>query len=331
MQYTYVNGRYVRNRTLLHAIAEAYRRLMTSDRRPVCFLLLTMDPRAVDVNVHPTKLEIKFRQPGDVHQQVLNAMRECLREAKITPQVTLTRGGPGEESREAVRRAIGDFFSGASSGNQRPAPAAVAATEGGGQGAPAVARSRFGNCMQVLDTYLVEEEEQGLCIIDQHALHEAILYNEIEDRLEQGSLNSQQLLVPELVELPRQEFYAVMEMKEQLARFGMEIEAFGEQTVIVRSFPQILDRFDGRSFFEDLLAELEGPEGARKVDGRLEKVVKMMACRAAVKAGQRLSPEQIRHLLAKRRAGGPTDNCPHGRPTTIRLRKAELDRKFRRT
>jgi len=137
--------------------------------------------------------------------------------------------------------------------------------------------------------------------------------------------------VPELVELPRQEFYAVMALKDELARFGLAIEAFGERTIIVRTFPQVLGRFDGRSFFQDLLDELEGPQGAQRVDGRLEKIVRLMACRGAVKAGKRLSPEQMRHLLESRADAGPTDTCPHGRPTTILLSRAELERQFRRT
>jgi DNA mismatch repair protein MutL len=185
--------------------------------------------------------------------------------------------------------------------------------------------------MQVLDSYIVEETEDGVNLIDQHALHERILYNRIRRDLEGGGLPSQQLLVPDLVELPQQEFYAVMDLKDELARFGMDVEAFGERTVIIRAFPQILGRFDGRTFFRDLLDDLEGPQGARKVDGRLDKITRMMACKGAVKAGQRLSPEQIRRILAQRRNAGPTGNCPHGRPTTITLTRSELDRQFHRT
>ncbi|MCK4283576.1 MAG: DNA mismatch repair protein MutL, partial [Candidatus Brocadiae bacterium] len=206
------------------------------------------------------------------------------------------------------------------------------------EAAPAVERpaaahveARFGDCLQVLDTYIVEETEDGINLIDQHALHERLLYNTIKRRLEGGRLDSQQLLVPELVELPQQEFYAVMDLQEDLARFGMAIEAFGERTVIVRSFPQILGRFDGKGFFRDLLDELEEMRGERKVHGRVEKLITVTACRGAVKAGQRLSPEQMRWLLEQRAQAGPTDTCPHGRPTTIFLSRRELEKQFRRT
>ncbi|MHC4591802.1 MAG: DNA mismatch repair endonuclease MutL [Planctomycetota bacterium] len=352
MQYTYVNGRYVRNSTLMHAIAEAYSGLVTAGRRPVCFLFLMVDPSDVDVNVHPTKLEVKFRKTRELHQQVLTAMRDCLRGAKLTPQVALTAEGVDSAAgaKESVRQAIADFFAGPrddARGYPHPAgrhpggPAVAAAptpTSQAGPSAPAAPapefapmRARFGNCLQVLDTYIVEEIDEGINLIDQHALHERILYNQLKERLPQGRLDSQQLLVPELVELPQQEFYAVMGLQEDLARFGMDIEAFGERTVIVRSFPQILGRFDGKRFFEDLLDELEGPEGARKVDGRLEKLIRMMACRGAVKAGQRLSADQMRRLLEQRQEAGPTDTCPHGRPTTILLSRRELDKQFRRS
>jgi len=339
MQYTYVNGRFVRDSTLLHAIAQAYEGLMIPGRRPVCFLFLTMDPGAVDVNVHPTKLEIKFRDTRQVHAVCVNAMRECLREASVIPQVTLAPQD-AQPAREQVRQAIGDFFAGRPAARldapgwepRRGGPRGFTPPPSRQEGASArTPGAAFGPCMQVLDTYIVEETAEGINLIDQHALHERILYNRISRRLAEGGLASQQLLVPELVELPRQEFYAVMALKDELARFGLAIEAFGERTIIVRTFPQVLGRFDGRSFFQDLLDELEGPQGAQRVDGRLEKIVRLMACRGAVKAGKRLSPEQMRHLLESRADAGPTDTCPHGRPTTILLSRAELERQFRRT
>jgi DNA mismatch repair protein MutL len=111
----------------------------------------------------------------------------------------------------------------------------------------------------------------------------------------------------------------------------MRIEAFGDRTVIVRSYPQILGHFDGESFFADLLAELDGPKGARHVDGRIDKIVQTMACKGAVKAGQRLSADQIRHILQRRSQTGAADTCPHGRPTTIFLSHADLDKQFHRT
>ena len=341
MQYTYVNRRYVREKTLMHAISEAYRGLMKKNRRPVCFLFLTIDPGDVDVNVHPTKVEVKFRNSGDIHQRVVKAMRKNLRQAKITPQVNLSdkEEMSPEQRTESIRTAISDFFSGQEAGPSRDGVSGesfAVASSGSpsppdeAEVRPAEPTVRYGNTVQMLDCYIVEETPEGIRLTDQHALHERILYNRMKRDIQNAPLNSQRLLVPDLVELPKQEFYAVMDLQEDLARFGMEIEAFGDNTVIVRSFPQILGKFDARGFFEELLDELEGPKGARRVDDRLDRLLKMLACRGAVKAGDRLSPGQIKNILQQRREDGQTDTCPHGRPTSMILSRRELDKQFRR-
>lgn len=360
MQYTFVNDRYVRDTTLMHAIAEAYSKLMIPGRRPVCFVFLEVDPADLDVNVHPTKMEVKFRKQRAVHQELLAALRTALREAHITPEVSLPGEHPlptgsnattNRSGGDSVRSALQDFFE-----RNAPAPSPGSAVDkyrnAGGRPvnysppqatetrsadstpAPPQAESvqppRYGNCMQMCDSYIVEETSDGINLIDQHALHERILYNRFSARIEGGGLPSQQLLVPELVELPKPEFYAIMGLADDLGRFGMQIEAFGESTVLIRSFPQVLGHFDGEAFLRDLLEELEGPDGAKRVDGRLDRLLKVMACKAAVKAGQRLGPEQLRRLLEQRSEWGPTENCPHGRPTTIHLSRGELDKQFRR-
>ena len=349
MQYTYVNGRYVRDRTLLAAVAQGYRGLMLPQRNPVCFLFLTLAPRDVDVNVHPTKIEIRLRRGREVYAHLAEGIKEALRQAKLTPQVSIsTEGSEGlGQKREAIRLAISDFFADRKeAGKEGPRGAGAVGVGGGaassvrGFSAPdsptaapareAPLRVHYGNCVQVLDSYLIEEVAEGIQVIDQHALHERILYNSMREHLRSGPINSQMLLVPELVELPKAEFFAIMELKDELARFGMELEAFGESTIIVRSYPQVLARFDGRTFFQDLLAELEGPEGARKMEGRLEKLLELMACRGAIKAGDRLSLQQIRKLLDQRTEAGGTSTCPHGRPTTLLITRKELEKKFHR-
>ena len=341
MQYTYVNSRYVRNRSLSHAVMEGYSGMMLPGRRPVCFVFIRVDPAAVDVNVHPTKIEIKFSAPGEVHDRLLGTVRKTLRQERVTPQVSIPAGRrPGDpeaaQQQASVQQAISDFIDGKRERTPTSFPSELPAS----RGAPAArlptagppgAGAYYGGCMQLLDSYIIEEAQDGLNIIDQHALHERILFERMEQQLAQSSLDSQQLLVPELVELPKQEFYALLDLKEELAGFGLAMEAFGDSTIIVRSFPQMLGRFDAKGFFRDLLDELEGPEGARKVDGRLEKILKMMACKAAVKAGERLSPEQIKNLLQRRGACENAGTCPHGRPTTIFLSRKELEKQFKRT
>ncbi|MBS3762399.1 MAG: DNA mismatch repair endonuclease MutL [Planctomycetes bacterium] len=339
MQYTYVNRRYVREKTLMHAVGQGYRGLMRKGRRPVCFIFLTIDPGDVDVNVHPTKVEVKFRRSRDIHNRVVSGIRETLRQAHITPEVRLTDEEGSAEQQDSVRTAISDFFANRNEkapagghGSFSPHPGAM--KRGGIESVQKMAgpgpEVHYGNTAQMLDTYIVEEAENGIRIIDQHALHERILFEKMRTQLEEGPLNSQRLLVPELVELPKTEFYAVMDMQEDLKRFGMEIESFGDNTVVVRSFPQLLGKFDGPGFFRELLEELEGPEKARRASGRMEKLLKIMSCRGAVKAGDRLSPNQIKSILKQRKDCENPDTCPHGRPTMIVMTKRELEKNFHR-
>ncbi|MFP4176830.1 MAG: DNA mismatch repair endonuclease MutL [Planctomycetota bacterium] len=337
MQYTYVNGRYIREKTLMHAIGEAYRGLMKRGKRPVCFLFLTVDPADVDVNVHPTKVEVKFRQARDIHSRVLSAMRRTLREAQLTPQVQLSAPEESsvDERTESIRGAIADFFS-SEQDQESPTGSGAKGNFGHGEDRPEGEQREprcdvnYGNTIQMLDSFIVEELENAIRLSDQHALHERILYDRMRKNLQDGPLNSQQLLVPDIVELPQPDFYAVMDLQEELGRFGMAVEAFGDNTVIVRSFPQILDHFDGASFFEDLLAELEDTEAPKRVDGRVDQLLKIMACRGAVKAGQRLGAEQIKKLLSQRKQCQQPDTCPHGRPISIVLSRHELDKQFKR-
>ncbi|MFW6457308.1 MAG: DNA mismatch repair endonuclease MutL [Planctomycetota bacterium] len=341
MQYTYVNKRYVREKTLMHAISEGYKGLMQRGRRPVCFLFLTVDPGDVDVNVHPTKVEIKFRRAGDIHSRVVSAMRKTLRQAKLTPQVNLSEpeSQDVEQRSESIRNAISDFFSGKSNQNDAGSEGSanhwqLSETKGQQHHSTTAPSGRpevhYGNTTQMLDSFIVEEVADGIRLIDQHALHERILYNQMKTSLQDGELNSQQLLVPDMVELSQSEFYIVMDLQNELKRFGMHIEAFGDTTIVVRSFPQVLGTFDGETFFRELMDDLEDNEQSRQVDGRLDDLLKIMACRGAVKAGDRLSPKQIQHILQQRDEDEQTDTCPHGRPTSLILSHQELNKEFGR-
>jgi len=342
MQYTYVNGRYVRDRSLTHAIMESYRGLLMSRRKPVCFLFLRVPPEEVDVNVHPTKIEVKFRNVGQVHNQLLEAMKDALREAKLTPQPSLSgdaeEGAQKDSEGESVRQAVWDYFeSGGEEGGDGP--------KRGGRGRQGIAPARpvnvppqdgeedvraSGRAVQVLDSYIVQETVEGLEVIDQHALHERLLYNRLKQRLSEGGLDRQQLLVPELIELPQDEFYAIMDLQDELADFGISMDAFGDNTVIVRSYPQVLDNFDAEGFVREVLDEFEDVDPTQGAEECLERLLKVTACKGAVKADQRLSADQLQRLLEQKAEQGETDTCPHGRPTTILLSHSELEKQFKR-
>ena len=194
-----------------------------------------------------------------------------------------------------------------------------------------------GRSYQVHDSYIVEEAAEGIYLIDQHALHERILFEEIASRapMHRGVLR-QRLLMPETVQLSPRDFQVVMALKETLVRLGVEVAEFGPNTVALQALPQMLRDAPPRQFLLDLVDELSGEEAlARKPsDGNItalqEKIMQIIACKGAVKAGQRLTPQQVQALLERRDQTNPAPTCPHGRPTTIFLSLTDLEKKFRR-
>ena len=362
MVYTFLNGRYIRDRGLLGAVMQAYRGLVPAGRFPAVFLMLEIEPERVDVNVHPSKVEVRFREPQAVYAQVVRALQAARGGA-----VRILGAGQGDvppasstapEREAAIRRAISDFFD----RHAAPAPAAqgrlwtlpaapqprpsVAAPEPqteetrrapppslpgdvpseGRMPAPAPASPRR-RCAQFCDAYIVEETEDGIAVSDQHALHERILYETLTRR-SSGAAQGQRLLVPFIVELKPRDLTLILSLKGALAGAGVEVEEFGAGAVAVHALPASFDRVDPRDLLSDLLdASREEAEGLTQA----ERVRRALACKGAVKAGQRLSPEEIESLLRQRDTLGVAPYCPHGRPTTFCLSRAELEKRFRRT
>ena len=397
-QYLFINGRYVRDRSLSHALREAYRGLLEGNRQPVAFLFLSVPPDRVDVNVHPTKVEVRLRDAHLLYGQLLAAVRERMLGPSITPHVTMSapapaagqaaaflnaqpEGGappasPEDAAREArVRQAVADFmlspqattqarlnFAGQAAGGTHAGgagggaggfPGAIGAGRDsayppprqdpqapGGALPPALpegalpqaaedARGPF-HAVQLHNTYLVAETPDGILIVDQHALHERVLFEEIMRRMEAGPLESQRLLMPITVDLTDREMAAVEAHREALGRLGIEAEPLGPRTVGIQAFPLRLDRAEPVQTLRDFLAwalALESPPTARQV---LENLAHVAACRAAVKAGDPLKREEIEALLAHREAARMAATCPHGRPTALILKKSDLEKQFGR-
>lgn len=367
-QYVFLNGRYIRDRAIHRAVAEAYRSRLMKGRYPTVILNLQMDPNRVDVNVHPTKVEVRFRDSGAVFAQVLTAIEKVLSGAG--PSRPQHETGPGQQRREQVRTALSDFFRGRPSqepappGRQRPigAPSRPAApprpaspdeTETGRAPAPPPPEAarppvaepteeppqpapepsvptapRDRGVFQLHNSYLVEETDDGFLLIDQHALHERILYEELRRRLTDAAVPRQRLLVPELIDLKPQDFLHVTEVADTLRRLGVEVEPFGERTIAVQAVPHMARGMNPRELITELIEEgLAGPD--RPTDHQ-DRIMQMIACKAAVKAGDRLRPAQIAALLDQRDRLGPEPTCPHGRPTTIRFTGHDLEKLFRR-
>jgi DNA mismatch repair protein MutL len=343
MQLTYVNGRLVRDRRISHALASAYEGLLTRGRYPVAFLFIEMDPREVDVNVHPTKIEVRFHQGQMVYKTVLNAVREPLRGADLTPVFEAPeRPAPPTSGVMPLGGAQGSPFSrplspprvggggGVATPFDRPIRRPEAEvidrreeTAGAGPEPPRRPAHQYAN------SYIVEERGDGLAIIDQHALHERIIFDAIRRRLETAKLESQRMLIPAVVNLDKAEIAALLAEKDTLAELGIEVSEFGTDALAVNSLPTVLGSSQPEAVLRDFLGELD-ESGDSPVESRKLAMAKMIACKAAVKAGDRLTDSEMASLLEKADLMPERDTCPHGRPTCIFLPFSDLERQFKR-
>lgn len=460
MQYLFLNGRHIRDRSLQHALSEAYRGLLMTGRFPVCFLRLEIPPTMVDVNVHPTKMEVRFLEGGKLYSQLLQTLRHEFLTTDLTARARHVPGplpaGLREPSGSAAHSGLGAAtgvaadatmpasadesrwqehtdrmtqvpttgrldlqaeippfrpFPGSASLGGLPSPVALMHSQGssgssanssasssaggahltgsanlggagtgrgglldlppvpvrstlagdavglpegaepwlaGGQESPSIldagsssgivqqhvahdtpSRSHLG--IQVHNRYLVTQDEQGMVVVDQHALHERILYEQLRERTANKSLESQRLLMPEPIDLTPAEAAAAIEFREVLAKIGIEVEAFGGDTVLMTSYPAMLANMRPAEVLRQVLEPLMS--GGKEPSARevLDELLHMIACKAAIKAGDRLSPEEITSLLEQRYMFQDTHHCPHGRPTALFFSREQLDKMFKRT
>lgn len=452
MQYLFLNGRAIRDRSLQHALSEAYRGIMMVGRYPIAFLQLDMPPEMVDVNVHPTKLEVRFQDGGRLYSQLLGTLRakflatdltakldaskdstagslaaafkvptpatqttlmpwdrDAAREDKLAANATvepLARSSNGSvfypsEAAHDVRGAhdpdraarlraelvawakgelgtsstttasanplavspgssqpgwLGDteespvpayghaplpFIPFPSIGTIPPAPnypgrpvnaSPSAATESiSPPPTNGLSSAQRGSAIQIHNSYLVAETDSGLVVIDQHALHERILYEQIRTKVLAGAVEVQKLLVPEPVDLNAEEANLLLGNAETLLKLGIAVEGFGGGTVLVSSYPAMLANFQPAEVLREIAHQLgnEGKTPERR--DLLDELLHMVSCKAAIKAGDRLTPDEVNALVALRDDFQDSHHCPHGRPTMLTLTREELDKQFKRT
>jgi DNA mismatch repair protein MutL len=347
LQHLFVGGRPFRDRSILHAVQEAYRGLLLSGRQPIAFLAFDLPPDAVDVNVHPAKMEVRFREPSRLYRLVLSALRTKFLAANVTTRLQ----PPGPTAAE-----VAEFLPFAPSGTDpfaAPAPRpSWAGTAAGHDLEPAAAVGTAGavappawelddaarpvaaaeRAVQMHDRYLVVETAAGIEVIDQHALHERLLYEKFKAAVESGGLEVQPLLVPEKVDLAPAELELVHEHAGTLERAGMRIEPFGGSTVIVTSKPALAGDTSAGAIVREVLDRLASTAASGGGTSMLvDEVLHGLACRAAIKAGDRLSEAEVAALVRERRIVTESHHCPHGRPTSLTLSRQDLDRQFRRT
>jgi DNA mismatch repair protein MutL len=358
-QYLFVNGRPVRDKLLLGAVRAAYADYLPRDRHPLLALFVTLPAREVDVNVHPAKAEVRFRNAGLVRALIVHALktaltREGARAATTGGSATIAafrpaRGFPSRGSgggwdwrhsaaapnaaRVAAMPARGGLAEAAQAAFVTGVPAAD--LRAAGDAAPADAADTLDHPLgaaraQVHETYIVAQTQDGLVIVDQHAAHERIVYEKLKAALERSGVARQILLIPEIVELDEADVERLVARADELARYGLVLEAFGPGAVALRETPSLLGQIDGAGLVRDLAEHMSEWDETLPLERRLMQVASSMACHGSVRAGRRLKPEEMNALLREMEATPNSGQCNHGRPTYVELKLTDIERLFGR-
>ncbi len=324
----HVNGRSITDSSISHALKEAYRGLIEPKRWPTAALFLEMDPTLVDVNVHPQKSEVRFRNRDHVWRLVNKTVASALASKEIIPSYQPTTDVPSFSS-GGLQAEFGATHS--PSFTVEEARRAVAGIEFSME-APLPTILGSDVVLQVHKCFLVTQDSQGLLIIDQHALHERIMFEEFMERLSIGALESQRLLVPDAIEADAGQLEALEMHAPLLEKLGIDASASGPASISVYALPTLLvsRNVDGATFIRELLEKLGASDFPSSEEEALAKIVDMMSCKAAIKAGDQLTHRELSDLLKKREEIERSGSCPHGRPTTMRLSIEELEKRFGR-
>jgi DNA mismatch repair protein MutL len=349
-QYLFVNGRPVRDKLLYGAVRGAYQDFLARDRHPVVALFLELPPSEVDVNVHPAKAEVRFRDAALVRGLIVGALRHALAEAGHRASTTVAEaalgafkpgaapaypgtGAPSSFVPRGLAEAAATYFAAprAATAPALPgldAPSARAEPPAGDAPAPdfplGVARA------QLHETYIVAQTKDGVVIVDQHAAHERLVYERIKAMLANGGVGRQGLLLPEVVELDAAAVERLAARAPELAELGLELERFGGGAVVVRAVPALLGETDAAGLVRDLADELAELGDAPALKERLADVCSTIACHGSIRAGRRLLPEEMNALLRQMEATPHSGQCNHGRPTYVELKLADIERLFGR-
>ena len=364
-QFLFVNGRAVKDRLLLGAIKGAYSDVIARDRFPMAVLFLTLPPHEVDVNVHPAKAEVRFRDAAMIRGMIVSALRHGIHqystrtadvgEAQAVSYLTSASvpkytggGGKGYSSSYGSAGARGSLL-------QSYMPSGFAEP----QAAPVVAPTSFENMMpsaryereedvspapeteeyplgaaraQIHENYIIAQSREGLVIIDQHAAHERLVYERLKAQQDENGIVTQRLLVPELIEMSDKHIDLLLEEQEALSSFGLEIEAFGNGTLALRSVPSLLgEKADLKQLMNNLADELEEHGTVEKIKEELYAILSRTACHGSIRSGRRMQVDEMNHLLREMESTPLSGQCNHGRPTYVKLSLQEIEKLFKRT
>jgi DNA mismatch repair protein MutL len=343
-QNVFVNRRIVKDKTIAHAIIDAYSSASIKERSPEVHLFLEIPPDRVDVNVHPTKAEVRFRDQSFIHEAVKHAVADAIGRG-VVPELQLLPSSFRDA--DPVAQAIPGVLAGGSypsrwtsedaglrapgSGPQTQAPTSLSPAIGGDfvatTASPVKPMMPLG---QFRDTFIIAVDADGIAIIDQHVAHERVLFERVMERLTSGPLESQRLLEPLLVELSPESRQTLLSHAKDLDRLGFGVEEFGGETLRLTAVPALLGREDAVTAVRALAEDLEGLDRGGQVGEALRRIAATTACHAAVKANYPLTHEKMMHILEELRRTAYSTVCPHGRPVMLRLTKREIEKNFQR-
>jgi len=343
MQFLFVNGRPVRDKLLIGAVRGAYADFLARDRHPALALFLDCDPSFVDVNVHPAKTEVRFRDAGLVRGMIVSSLKYAL--AAAGHRASTTVAGSALASFRPEAATYGD--------NVRPFPVSPQMADAArafqsplfaGNAAPAYS-ARVEDAQpqtqqmelplglaraQLHETYIVAQTADGIVIVDQHAAHERLVYERMKRALAEGGIARQPLLIPEVVSLDPAEVTRLSTRAGELAELGLIVEAFGPDAVVVREMPAMLGKADIAGLVRDLADDIAETGNALSLKERLEEVAGTLACHTSVRAGRRLNADEMNALLREMESTPHSGQCNHGRPTYVELKLADIERLFGR-
>ncbi|UOA25628.1 DNA mismatch repair endonuclease MutL [Pseudosulfitobacter sp. DSM 107133] len=350
-QYLFVNGRPVRDKLLVGALRGAYFDFLSRDRHPAAALFLDCDPTLVDVNVHPAKSEVRFRDPALARGLIVSALRHALAGAGHRASSTVAGGVI-----EAMRPEGASVDAGAPRVYQMDRPslglrAAPYQTPQQTTGFAEMARDYSGQVAapepvaesdpqdlplgtargQVHENYIIAQTATGMVIVDQHAAHERLVYEKLKRQMAENGVAAQALLIPEIVELSNGDCARLLELADDLARLGLGIEAFGGGAIAVRETPAILGEVNAEAMIKDILDELDDMGSSQTVQARIEAILSRVACHGSIRSGRWMRAEEMNALLREMEATPHSGQCNHGRPTYVELKLADIERLFGRT
>jgi DNA mismatch repair protein MutL len=344
-QYLFVNGRPVRDKMLTGALRAAYRDFLSRDRHPVAALFIECEPKLVDVNVHPAKSEVRFRDPGLARGLIVSALRHALADAGHRASSTVANATLGAMQPEpttarvyqmdrtpSYRPAPSPGFAemqNAYSG-QVNAPTGEVGTQEPDQKLPqhlplGAARA------QVHENYIIAQTDTGIVIVDQHAAHERLVYEKLKAQSAEHGVASQALLIPEIVELEESDAPHLLEQAADLARFGLVIEPFGPGAIAVRETPAILGPVNAEALIKDIVDDLIDQGETHTVKSRIDAILSRVACHGSIRSGRRMLGEEMNALLREMEATPHSGQCNHGRPTYVELKLSDIEKLFGRT